>query len=814
MGPHARPAPLKRSLPSQRDVLMLKHLGSAAGRLGVVRISEGQRRQLARLIHDAMDRVEARLRQRLGPRIDAALDQVRFVPCNLPERVARKKLVAELLDQIVERGYLTMGDLRDAISRNDLKMPDLAEPLDFLRGDQLLQADRRLALALDGVYRHGEFYMRWMQRLSSLAFGTPPGRFITRFAAIPFGGAYVALAGVHEIFKKILGVNDAVAEPGFSPISPSVLLLGVFILLLVNSSRFRAAIGGFFSTAYHIFHAIVIEPIRWLIRSRLLQQIIHSRPFTSTFRFVVKPAIWTAIFGPGLWDNPTATIITFVAFDVILNSRLGRNAEEVAADWFGLAWHRFGLRMITGLFWFIVDTFRRLLALIERLMYSVDEFLRFRSGESRTSLIAKAGLGVVWFFVAYVLRFAVNVLIEPQINPIKHFPVVTVSHKLLLGLIPHFTTVLIGLGMEKALAGITATVVITSIPGLFGFLVWELKENWRLYGANRRPQLGPIPIGAHGESMARLLKPGFHSGTLAKRYAKLRRAERHARAGGSLRAANKHARAIRHAELCLRRWVEREFLELFAQTASWLGPRIIIDEIRLGTNSVRLTLGSADAADDPLQLVFEAESGRLLAGVAAAGWIGRLQPDARRVFTAAIVGLYKSAGVEFIRQQIENEFRIGKPQAEPVQPTGATAGLPSSAEDMVGRADRGIRHTAGQASSGTRHFSSVGSPENVPSAMPTLYYDVTGEGLVVWPDVDSDAEVLYDLREGPWIAPQSIRGLPRRRMPTIERRRIVFTEVPVDWRRWVEGWEEDVSRPGNALDSPGFSGVLPPPNDF
>ena len=301
--------------------------------------------------------------------------------------------------------------------------------------------------------------------------------------------------------------------------------------------------------------------------------------------------------------------------------------------------------------------------------------------------------------------------------------------------------------------------VIWGIPGVFGFLVWELKENWRLYGANRRPQLGPIPIGSHGESMARLLKPGFHSGTLSKRYAKLRRAERHARAGGSLRAANKHARAIRHAELYVRRWVEREFLELFAESPSWLAPRIIIDEIRLGTNSVRLTLGSADAADDPLQLVFEAESGRLLAGVAAPGWIGRLQPDARRVLTAAIVGFYKSAGVEMIRQQIENEFRIGEPQAKPAPP---------------------------------------------------LCYDVTGEGLVVWPDAHSDSEVLYDLREGPWIAPQSIRGLPRRRMPTIERRRIVFTEVPVDWQRWVEGWEQDVSRPGNPLDLPDFSAVLPP----
>ena len=102
-------------------------------------------------------------------------------------------------------------------------------------------------------------------------------------------------------------------------------------------------------------------------------------------------------------------------------------------DWIVQGWHRFGLRLIIGLFWFFVDVFRRIVETVERLMYSVDEWLRFRSGESRRWLAAKAVMGALWFFVAYVLRFAVNVLMEPQINPIKHFPVVTVGHKLLLG---------------------------------------------------------------------------------------------------------------------------------------------------------------------------------------------------------------------------------------------------------------------------------------------------------------------------------------------------------------------------------------------
>ena len=156
--------PIKRQLPNQRDVLMLKHLRSAARRLAAVRLSDAERRQLARLIHEAQQRVEARLRRQLRPQIAAALDEVGLTPRNLPENVARKKLVEELLDQIGERGFLTMGDLRDAISRNNLKLPDLSEAVGLSprrsvaagRPEACAEARRRLSawrvlLALDAA---------------------------------------------------------------------------------------------------------------------------------------------------------------------------------------------------------------------------------------------------------------------------------------------------------------------------------------------------------------------------------------------------------------------------------------------------------------------------------------------------------------------------------------------------------------------------------------------------------------------------------------------------------------------------------------
>src|SRR5262249_53063802 len=127
-----------------------------------------------------------------------------------------------------------------------------------------------------------------------------------------------------------------------------------------------------------------------------------------------------------------------------------------------------------------------------------------------------------------------NLLVEPQVNPIKHFPVVTVSHKLLLPLAyappktfhtdpSPLASLLLGVvSVPVGKANTIALTVVWGIPGIFGFLAWELTENRRLYRANVSPNLEPETVGSHGETVLRLLRPGLHSGTVPKLYAKLR----------------------------------------------------------------------------------------------------------------------------------------------------------------------------------------------------------------------------------------------------------------------------------------------------
>src|SRR5262249_16120252 len=205
--------PIKRPLPGQTEVLQLKHLRTAARRAAVARIAESSRRDLEFLLRDAVERGEQRTRETFRPRLAEVLREVGMRPGIVPEQVAVQKITEELVDGAVERGYLSMGDLRDAVSRNNLRLPDLSGPREFFRGDKLIRANRRLPVLLDGVYRRGEFYLRWLQRLSSAAFGTAVGRFLGLYLLLPFGGAFVTVEGVRHVvlvaakYFTVLGVT-------------------------------------------------------------------------------------------------------------------------------------------------------------------------------------------------------------------------------------------------------------------------------------------------------------------------------------------------------------------------------------------------------------------------------------------------------------------------------------------------------------------------------------------------------------------------------------------------------------------------------
>ncbi|MFO0808187.1 MAG: hypothetical protein U0746_06155 [Gemmataceae bacterium] len=677
--------PLVRPLPNQPLVLAVKHLRSASDRLPAVRLAADVRRALADLLRKALHHTEERLRDCFRPQLSDALSGVGLRPHNFPERVARDKVVEELLDLIAERGFLKLGDLRDALARNGLKLPDLADPVELVVGDPLLRANRELAGQLPGVYRRGEVYLRWLQRGSAVAFGTHPGRLFVRYVALPVGGAYATIVFAQEMLH-IVRLPHHLTRTG---LATAVGILTVFYLMLLHWPTFRHT---------------VVEGFR---------------------------AIGKGLFAVFI-DLPSAAL-RLPVIRRLLDSRWGRAVQDAVADWTVRPWD-YVRTVVPGLARLFVDAFKTALEALDRALYAVDEWLRFRGGEGRAALVAKTVFGFVWFLIAYVVRLYVNVFLEPTVNPLKHFPAVTVAAKLLVPFwIPLTELMAIPLlFLGKPIAYALAFLALHALPGAAGFLVWELKENWRLYAANRPENLGPVAVGHHGEALPQLLRPGFHAGTLPKLYAKVRKAERRAVRSGDWKPARKLHAELHHIEEAVRHFAERDLLATVNGSRNWSVGPLQLAAVEAGSVRIRLVLACPALGDGPFELAFEEQSGRLLARVA-----DRLARQAVRARGGSVVavrlsGFYKVAGVDLVGEQIDASFT-------PVAPS----------------------------------------------------YDIANGRLIVWPT--DDVEVAYDLTETPVLHPQVMAGQPACSLPTLEARRLLFGDRAVPWRDWVAAWG---ARPG------------------
>ena len=813
--------PVRRPLMNLREVAMAKHLASAASRLTYVRLSGNDRNRLTELIQNAASLSESQMRDRMRPVLYQTLLSVDLIPKSIPEQVAMDKLVDEALDCIADRGYLTMGYLRDAISRNDLKLPDIQEAREVWHGDSLLRADDRLDLSLDGVYRRGEFYLRWLQVVSSFFFGTRFGRFATLYLIIPFGGAVVIVEGAlhvlhlfgshhHESGSESTADHDADASPSAilpvaepqkpNPVADSsnqsiqenrnktgttvpssdvlldssqeasldqtesivsvapkttdeavgeilsqrtetfslVLILGLLLLALIHVPSFRKQMLTGLTRAWRFLRAVVVETPLFLLKLPVLTRLWTSKPFVRLRRYMVVPCILAIIVGrtfPWLagwnplewWGVATIALLT----STILNTRMGRDTQEVTRDWIENALHQLQARFVFAFIGWIVDFFRLLLGTLERVLYAVDEWLRFHSDENWLSILAKAILGVAWSFVSFLIRIYVNLLIEPTFHPVKHFPVVTVAHKILLpalimleGNMVHFLGQYVGTPIARSITWFN----IFFLPGFFGFAVWELKENWKLYLSNRINRIGPVPVGSHGETLARLLRPGFHSGTLPKIFRKLRKLEHRDSSLGRFTSRRSAQEQLHHVEQAIRFFVDRELIALLQKSPSLENLKIACTTIQTASNSFSVELVCSSHPNEPAQFRFQEQSGWLIATIAQTGWLELIPSEQRNSVLHALEGFYRKGGIDLVREQLENNLTREHP------------------------------------------------------------YDIDSEGLRIWPSQQFEVELVANLRDEKMIAPLPSLQASQAGLKPIEREKIVFSATETEWTQWERTW--------------------------
>ena len=827
---HIGKRPLRRELRGQRFVRVPAHLRSAAKRVPAARLTDADRQALNGLLRDASDRAEQQLRTKFRPVLTDALYDAGLRPVAVAEEVAFKKTVEELLDRLSAAGFLAFGDVRDAIARGQIKLPDITAH-EFMRGDPLLRLDRRLASTLDGVYRGAEPYARGLERVTAVNFGTVTGRWLTRNVTLPFGAAllfaqFVWLL-VHKVWENRARAAEAAIPEGpagdaaraaFAPAPPvyggwnaewwfhaSWATLGLAILVVSQSDALQRWLLAGLRGVYRGLRYVVWEIPRQVWANPWVRRVVASAPVQYALNFALKPALLTAavmlvlaqIGYEELWFSLPVWLITFGAALFLVNSGIGRALESLLAEALRRVFDLF--RSFPAVLRWISDLFRDFVYAVEWVLARTEDWLRLRGNAGRAAVAVRAVAGLVWMPVAFLIRFYTVVLLEPMINPLK-LPLTLLFAKFVYPLLLLFPGVLQTspdsvIGYSSPLVGQLAAYLTWPVawflvmgtiwlsPDAVTYLFWEMRENWRLYRANRPRELRPVHVGPHGETVKGLLHKAFHSGTVPRLYAKLRAAEREAARTDEWQGARTHRAALREVAEAVGRFVVRDFTELLNNPeAGWGGPRLAVGGVELGTNRIRVELvpvgtgnpepgtrsgeppsrngvdpgsGLHSALRNPHSAILEWEdrSGWVVGRWAEPGFVADLSAAQARVLADALAYLYKRAGVDLSWEQVRAE-------------------LPGDATD----------------------------------------FDVGPDGLTVWYGPRDKAPVVYDLGDpGADLRPLTPQRRPAPGNPTLDACRVVFARVPLRWVQWTEVWEPRPAEERPRFGPPDGDLVLLPP---
>jgi hypothetical protein len=184
--------------------------------------------------------------------------------------------------------------------------------------------------------------------------------------------------------------------------------------------------------------------------------------------------------------------------------------------------------------------------------------------------------------------------------------------------------------------------------------------------------------------------------------------------------------------------VEREFVSLLHRSKSWPERPVRVAQVVLSCARIRVELSHAEFADEAAWIALEVQSGWLLAGVEKAGWLRHLTAEQGRALRSALAGLYRLAGVDFVREQLVE-------------------------------------------------------------VLPLRRFQLTGDQLVVW-SKEGDQASAFDLYEPEQqLRARSLTdGAPAAIAP-LDARQIFFSRLPLTWARWCECWQRDQNGEGHPV---------------
>lgn len=651
---------LRQILPFQGNLKSLTALRAARRLLDELPWPVEDADRFAVPIDSMTQEVGRRLEETLKPRIQEAVDAAGLVPDSLPGSYARSRLTDAMAALIRRRSHLRFADVRDLINREGLSLPEL-DLRAWWRGDRLGRFDRAANRALPGVYQRGEIYVKGLQQLSAPLFGTGIGRRALRLVLLPALAAWAILEIVVLVwgFFAPPGAYQELGQPA------PVILLGAALSAAANTAQGRTAARllwqGLARSARFLFVTapqwfLAWQPVVWLLEQSLVRGL--------TSRFLIPVGLGLIALSPvalfwllAIPQNPSAAAWTaalalaFALGTLLRETPEGRRRlDDLATSWFrlrNLLRHERLLNLIAP----IVAFFKEVMRVFAEILHRIRSRLVPRLDEPLYNTLLKGLAAPLWAACETVIRFYAVVLAEPQFNPVKHFPVVTLGHKLLLPFLPALTG-----GMHAGLSPLLPDVVllplvavtIALLPGLFGFLFWELKENWGLYASNRTHPVPPARPGTHGETLAGMLRRGFHSGAVPKAFDKLRSVMER-----QIREEAPEARQLRRAlapltriDAAIAEFGDKEVGDRLRQGCP--GWTVVMLRPRIASQGIELTARLFTDGSEPIELRIglAIEGSTLICAPQTKGTVDLVSDECRRQVAAAIDWLQRRSGAE------------------------------------------------------------------------------------------------------------------------------------------------------------------------
>jgi hypothetical protein len=642
---------LRQVLPFQGTLKALAALQGARELVDALPWPQTALDRLATPLVSLTERIGQQFEETLRPRLRDALHAAELVPEGPEGHLAAQRLSGAMAGLIRRRQHLKFSDVRDLLNQDLVALPDLSLE-ELWRGDRLGRFDRAAHTRLPGVYQRGEPYVKGLQRLSSPVFGTRAGRMVLRGLALP-GIASWGLLELTVLIGGLFGLDLA----GLDLTGPAAILTLATVLSITTNTRRGRALGGrlwrrflalmrllFVSGPTRLFRwrpvrrLLALPPLRRLWERLLLPTGVGAVPL-----FPVALLWWLAVpAGPGAAAWVAVLALAFAIGTLLRETTEGRRRLDDLVTGLLRLKDRLRHERILDLITPVMDLFKGMTRAFAAGLHRIRTRLSPRFGESAQTTLLKGLAALPWAVCEAVIRFYGVVLIEPQVNPVKHFPAVTLGHKLMLPFLPALSGSLHD-GLSSFLPGLLVLplvgATIALLPGVFGFLFWELKEDWGLYCANRSRAVPPARIGPHGETLTRLLRRGLHSGTLPRAFDGLRD-ELNRQIREESPEPKRLARAtapVLESHDAIRHFAEQELAAEIARTC----PKLAVTPQSPRTSSqcvqLRLHLRSVDTVQSVvLSIALVSDDRMLRPRVDLSGAVSALTPDDRQGMAAVV----------------------------------------------------------------------------------------------------------------------------------------------------------------------------------